>query len=425
MTSLASIIKQMIPDTAQSKSLRAAWQRHRFRPSDKNEPISLRYLLNRRKVESGATYHALLSYNTYLLRAEIPLYDYLFPKPNLGWFGDIPIVGEGLESLAGVPADVGREIVKGVTGSDGKIQIENKPAIEARASEIGQAIANGAGGNIAILCEVWKEEFLSLILKPIRDAGISVQVVKGPQKTGEGGGLGSGLYVLGINNSIQKIASHVFQNKGTKLNDADAWAEKAVIYSRVNVGVGFIDLYSTHLHSGGDIPDLGPLNSAPSPEAKHAVRIQQCEELVDFINRTHDRKNVAILTGDFNINAHDTNRYNELSSVMSKANLFDLWALQYGDTSLGMTNAPNGDFNKVCPMPKAAVCDEMKALPADHGGSRIDYIFIEAPSDQHTFNLDVTVMKRRPFKRAVPTEGEEFMSDHLGLSVGLLCSPLV
>jgi hypothetical protein len=425
MPSLAFIIKQMIPETAQIKSLRAAWQRHRFRPSEKDRPVSLRYLINRRKVESGTTYHVMLSYNTYMLRGEIPLYDYLFPKPDLGFFGDIPIIGEGLEALAGVPAKVGREIVKSVTGSDGKIEIESMPAIEARGSEIGQAIANGEGGNIVVLCEVWKEEFLSRILKPIRDAGISVQVVQGPQKTGDGGGLGSGLYVLGLDSSIQKIASHVFKNKGTTLNDADAWAQKAVIYSRVNVGVGFIDLYSTHLHSGGDMPNLGPLNSTPTDEAKHAVRIQQCEELVDFINKTHDRKNVAILTGDFNINAHDTNKYNELSSVMSKANLFDLWALQYGNTAMGMTNAPNGDFNKVCPMPKAVACDEMKALPADHGGSRIDYIFIEAPSNQHTFNLDVTVMQRRPFKRAVPTEGEQFMSDHLGLSIGLFCSPLV
>jgi hypothetical protein len=222
---------------------------------------------------------------------------------------------------------------------------------------------------------------------------------------------------------MQEFDRHVFKHKGHPLMDADFWARKSVILNRINVGVGIIDLYSTHLHSGGDIPDLQIIDNVPSDDLKHNVRIAQCKEIVDFIKKSHDPTHIAILVGDFNINANDVPKYVDLMDTMMAANMFDLWPIQYGGTATGMTN---GDFNENCAgAGSTTVCDEKSTPIPPTTGSRIDYVFVEAPTAAHTFNLDITVIQRRPFKRPVATEGEQFMSDHIGLSIGLISSPIV
>ena len=205
-----------------------------------------------------------------------------------------------LDFFLGLGPKALRGAILAATGSSGVVTIEKKPALKERASEIGDAIAHGAAGNIAVLCEVWADDLLDRIVAPIKAGkGLTVQVVKGPQKKGQG--LGSGLCVLGINQFVKEVDRHVFAHKGQPLKDADFWARKAIILNQIDVGVGIVDLYGTHLHSGGDIPDLKVVDNIPSEEEKHAVRMGQCQEMVNFINNTHDETHIAMLTGDFNI----------------------------------------------------------------------------------------------------------------------------
>ena len=416
--SLGSIIWEMVPDTF-PKGLRSAWNKHRFGPKETAAHISLRFLADRRDVDRGARFHAMLSYNTFLMRAELPWLDLLFPSaPNP--LEDIPIVGGVSDFFLGLGPNAVKGAIMGATGSSGVVAIEEKPALKERASEIGAAIANGAGGDIAVLCEIWADDLFERIVAPIKNAGLGLQVIKGPQAKGMG--LGSGLYVLGINQPITEMDRHVFKNKGHPLKDADFHSRKSIILNQIDVDVGVIDLYSTHLHSGGDLPDLKIVNNVPSEEDKQAVRLAQCAEMVAFINATHDKTHIAILTGDFNVNAVDQTAHFNLVSLMAQANLFDAWSIQYEGTAVGKTN---GDFHKVCAGASGSHCDEAKSSLTEASGSRIDYVFVEAPTISHTFNLDLTVIRRNPFKRAVATEKQEFMSDHLGLSFGLICSPLL
>ncbi|MBS1811301.1 MAG: hypothetical protein JST84_24265 [Acidobacteria bacterium] len=450
MFSMRSIVSEMVPVTVPDRSLRKAYWRHRFAgpPPHPSTPysVSMRELTRRRDSSIGATRHTLLVYNTYLLRAEIYILDFLLDrvKDAAEEIADdaIPdwIPGSGyLEDAVSWAVDKGTGILKPIL-PDGKVVLEKKPALSARASEIGQELASGNVADIAALCEVWKTDLFEKLMTPLSakySAGLSV--VSGSMANDDSL-TGSGLCVLGLNRSVTKIAEHIFTNKGSRHQDADAWAQKSVILSRIDVGCGKIDLYSTHLHSGNDLGDVQNLNvdlgsldlgvteidfgkigltSAPSEQDKHNVRIAQCEEIVEFIKQTHDPKNIAILVGDFNINAQDQAQHTQLRDVMFKAGLQDLWKRQYNDTSLGMTH---GDPNQICPVNTPADEFANETLPAQ-GGSRIDYVFVELVKKTHSFDLDLTVIKRRPFRRAVATEGEAFMSDHIGLSMDLLCSP--
>jgi hypothetical protein len=62
------------------------------------------------------------------------------------------------------------------------------------------------------------------------------------------------------------------------------------------------------------------------------------------------------------------------------------------------------------------------APTADTGG-RIDYLFVQRPLPEHTFRLDVSRIRRRPFQRPLgPGDSQPFLSDHLGLEVTLFIS---
>src|SRR4051812_31648503 len=112
--SLASIILQMVPDTF-PKGLRAAWNQHRFHPDELAGGISLRFLVSRRDIDRGARFHSVLSYNAYLLRAELPLLDLLFPQPE-NPLSDIPIVGDVTDFFLGLGPTAIKGAIMAVTG---------------------------------------------------------------------------------------------------------------------------------------------------------------------------------------------------------------------------------------------------------------------------------------------------------------------
>ena len=362
----------------QQVSLRAFRNVHRFRPGTPDGHVSLLHLQTRHEplLPFGATAVNLLWYNTFLMKAEIAL---------------------------------------GAFGVDTTITIEKKPALEARADELSAAL-NESDFDLIALGEVYTQDVLDLVLARISPP---LQVVRGP-KAGDGSFLGSGLCVLSRRHNITKVAEHVYKNKGEPLSDADYHARKAAMLTRVDIGgVGSIDLYSTHMHSGGDIPDLRPFysNKIPSEFDKQQVRLAQCSELVRFINDTHDRRNVAIIVGDFNIGAHTRTA----PPVMSQALLTDLWHEQYGARNAGPTI---GNLHHCCPgrvkRPRVALepCDERQAGPSTPG-QRIDYVWVEAAQSSHRFNLDASPIKRMPFRRVTHSMGLDFLSDHIGLATTL------
>src|SRR5262249_3839193 len=147
----------------------------------------------------------------------------------------------------------------------------------------------------------------------------------------------SGLLVLGIGRGIVESTYHTFSVQGDLSRDADALSQKSILLSRVDVGPGVLDIYTTHLFNGGG------LNGGPSPEQRIGIQKTQVDEIVNFIQNTHRKENVALLMGDFNIDARDTTlsyqsppplsipltSYQTLTELLRVVDLFDVWPFQF------------------------------------------------------------------------------------------------
>jgi hypothetical protein len=249
------------------------------------------------------------------------------------------------------------------------------------------------------------------------------------------------------------------------LVDVDRLANKGVQHTVIILPGGEgIDLYTTHLSSGGDgIGKWGSVIglSPPTPEEKAATRRAQIGELCQFIHDTHDASRVAIVVGDFNIDAYDDGRggqrvesaeYQNLVTAFGQVprqnglpptKLYDLWAVPLGTGSNqsvvnGGTNRSGEDsdppiehdYSRVCGNGALVSSVDRFVSGADmfcredsyqSGGSRIDFIFVEVPQPQHTMNLDVSRIRRRQFKRVNPGQ-TAYLSDHLGLELTLYTS---
>lgn len=301
----------------------------------------------------------------------------------------------------------------------GLLSIARAPAIEERAREIGAALQideRRYGNIISVLCEVWKDgergKLLSAwpITKPPRvaigaDAGNLLDLQN----------LGSGLVTVASHNfSITRSRNYIFDERGSKTSDADHYANKGILLAEIDVGFeSNIEIYNTHLLNGGIL-------STPPDAERFPRQRKQLNELVNFFRRNHKAKNVAIIAGDFNISA--TSRYYQtLRDKMRSIDLEDIWALRNGtrgDTNsfvdkLGICRTSPGD---------SRFCDDDVSTEQS---SRIDYIFMQQPNDEHRIYVDFTRPRRRPFwrRRGAPDWNEiRSMSDHLGIETNLIIS---
>ncbi len=305
-----------------------------------------------------------------------------------------------------------------------------------RAREIGKMI--GAQYDVAGLCEVFERERQDDVIAKAGESGRPAQGHRGPEADGELAGSGLLTITFGDASSVESARSqikdalgnifqphdllslsggskdantHVFSNQGSRLHDADAWSRKGVLRTVVDLGVGRLDLYTTHLYKGGD--GLGE----PSDEERWAVKQSQIGEIVAFMTQTHDSRNVAMLMGDFNVGATDVTEYGFLTSQLAKVHLVDLWPF-WMEPPAGIALAKPGgatdnpsrcaDFDKsFCGEPTVP---QSGTVPP---GQRIDYVFVERPRPQHSFTLDFGRMRRRAFH--FPEADDEFLSDHVGL----------
>jgi exonuclease III len=362
------------------------------------------------------------------------------------------------------------DLILELTGLNLSIPMRSTPQMDDRAVEIGAEVFSY---DWVSLCEVWDGRRRGEILSQ----GPPVDSFTGPSEPSPGDWqvLGGGLLVFSPTFPLENKGAHTYQTAGVHrqmaagcdlgaLVDTDIWARKGIQVSALEAGDARIDLYTTHLYSGGQLLDWPALGlPEPTDGEKVSVREAQVDELVEFIRQTHDPRHVAIVAGDFNIAGAEPEyatlaKLNDISSLFpgfenSRFGFDDWWNLEVfkkvfptDDVEFGTQGHTNrhGDgndpiidtFDSICAVfsrdqakPESGnqndfYCDERGAYDKNATGNRIDYILIERPTELHSFMLDVSRVRRRAFKRTGShTEPQFFLSDHLGLEVSLFVSP--
>ncbi len=387
-----------------------------------------------------------LSQNTYLLQGlQIPLDRWIDDAVGwdaLAWFG-LPWGGALLAALnltsvanlaiAEIPALFGwtpSKVIRFLTGIDlGGVKIGAKPALEERASEYGSALS---GYDVCCLCEVWTEDSRHRIFDGL-DRHLWRSSI-GPDGSGDWTLAGSGLFFL-AKLPIVRTETMVYSNLGKRLRDSDAWSKKGAMLNVLDLGFGHLELFQTHLFYGGGLKVV----AEPSTEDRMSVWSAELEELAAFIRRHHQPENVALLTGDFNMRGGDAHEYGKLRHAMDALDLHDPWAWDvYGNNpSEGLTcrytdteplvrtfdaecrYQPDGDVGQICD----DRFEDFKSPRPPFGVGRYDFLFAERPKREHRYSLEVSRVLRRPFRRARITDGESFLSDHLGLDATLFLRP--
>jgi len=411
--SLRQVASEMDPlaDKRSGVQLKSLLKQHRWltgTPSNRLREVV------RRHSESATI--KFLSYNTYLTEAHITLPD---PLPDL--------------------------------------RITAKPALHTRAREIGQRIF--AEYDFASLYEVMQEQQRNEILEAWGPS---------PPDNFFGGTLSS-LFTISKKFSIGRRENKTYENKGKAKSirippviglkvdislDSDFYAEKGVMLTEIVTPFGTVEVYSTHLMFGGGFGKTGedllnaatPLDghiSESSADERFEIQKNQLDELIEFYHQQHhrdaanNRSNVAIICGDFNIDGSDGKHFGELKNRLAAIGMKDAWAetpffnnLTGGQTARnddGDSRPLEGNFDNICTGLKTNqdYCDDSLAPnhppPLDCVG-RFDFIFIEDPQPDHQCNVDLSRVRRRQFRRPQDSDGQFFLSDHLGLETTLIIS---
>lgn len=325
-----------------------------------------------------------------------------------------------------------------IAGVPEELTLAEKPALKARAREIGEVLRID-GYDLVALCETWnadtREELLNHWQLPVATSHLARGRPEGDAF------LGDGLLVGSRSGEVVDVKRRAFDTRGIDrfpgrlldmVADDELWAQKGILLVRIDTGVGEVDLYVTHLYfgtglAGSDVAKFFPHVTPPTNSEREAVRTRQLEQLGQFITETHRPENVAMVCGDFNIDASgkhpDYAGLAALQQLMNQHNLEDRWIEPHGK----LEGATGGKFDKICGALQTGdprYCDDTASSSDTTDGYRIDLILVEKVKPQHSFMLDVTRIRRRPFPRAQVTENQAYMSDHLGLDCTLLASPL-
>jgi hypothetical protein len=389
---------------------------HRWPTGTPPRPLSLRSLTTRHHHPQKVTIK-FLWYNTFLLPGfDIPAGT--FVGAVVGFVGGA-ILGRIFDGL-------------GIT----TITIGEKPALELRALEIGTALRQD-GYDLAALCEAFNTRERELILEAW-PAAEKPFVAEGPDNSGKAIVASSGLFTIGSESRISHLYQrHTFTERGNRYRDADAWANKGVLLTEVDLGFGQarLEVYSTHLFAGGGIPNLPDvdelgLDQELSEEERLRIKLAQVDELVEVVRRYHRPNNVALIVGDFNTDADNPDAYGSLIDKMHSLDMEDIWAMRNG--TVGYTSS---DPSELGPSRFSVLdadgryCNDFDTPQDSAGGrvgGRIDYVFVERQKPEHGFLLDVTRPRRRLFPRlqgAPDFDKIQFMSDHVGLEVTLMATP--
>ncbi len=305
--------------------------------------------------------------------------------------------------------------------------------LDPRVGEVAEMVSREY--DLAALCEVFTRASRERILGAARQQGRTVDHAVGPPKGPGVGREGSGLLGLCLGQpgarGMVRTAWRAFTRNGDPLREGDAWATKGVLLMEVDLGPGRLEIYCTHLLWGNDLlaSDRRLLRLA-SPRLSQrrllGLRLSQVDDLLAFYREQHDPRNVALVAGDFNMSAQDPGAYAALVERMASVSLRDAWPYPgrerpspRGDTFATGNGGRLSRLEWLGPVDGQGCLDDGAAPPRPTG--RIDYIFVEDPAPGHTFNLDLTRIRRRAF----PREGkaQRYLSDHVGLSTTLIASP--
>lgn len=403
--SLRQLAKEM-DRLAQPSSVRVSdlikW--HRWKPDARR---SCREVARRHSPSTSVAIR-FLSYNTYLLKAKLKL-----PDP----FRDV--------------------------------ELKAKPEIEDRARELGRILRSDY--DLACLYEIMEHEQKSHILEAwgsTPPAHILVDRL-------------TSLLTISQRFPIVRHAYHKFSVRGKSYDinlglasvkvslDSDFYADKGVLLTEIETPCGNIEIYSTHLMFGGGLGDAVKdiLNIIPgdhmtpsNSDERLEIELQQIDELIAFYNakHVHHPKNVALVCGDFNIDASDQPKYERIRQRFEAVGMRDAWAegpfrnqLQGGQTARnddGDESPKENNFENVCvPLMGSfgdLYCDDTQTtISTSHYVGRFDLLFVQDPDPVHDCNLDVARVRRRAFQRPHATNSQQgFLSDHLGLDTTLFVS---
>lgn len=451
------------PKTILDTARRLHWERHLPTTLDEPlRPISLRHIAGR---IGGPQTERLrfLSYNTYLLTGFSPpigrWIDDTIGWDALSWFGIpyggallailgiVPIPGLALGAVLKAAGLTPSKVIKQVTNIDLNDlgRIGGKPTLNQRADVIGRHLVGSNVYDVCCLSEVFAEDTHKRILSSLDNTWDHRM---GPDASGAWTIIGSGLLFLARKWPIVRQASIVYAERGNKQRDSDAWANKGILLNVLRLAAGDLEIFQTHTFYGGGLPNL----SGPSSQERRAVTQKELDELVAFYHLHHNVKNVAIITGDFNLNGADvTGDYSHIERTFAKINMRDAWMYpgqlhrNDGGYTCRYTDGSDSENEKDFSNVGAVLAEQDPALsmlttyckddvpgkgyappPTREGTGRMDYIFVENPTPEHAYHLDVSRILRRSFPQKTDDGGEQelFLSDHMGLDCTLFLSPL-
>jgi hypothetical protein len=304
------------------------------------------------------------------------------------------------------------------------VTVESAPEPDERAFEVGEALAAN-GYDIAALCEVFGDGFRNGVRDGLDSGGAAHRDRVGPtadwNDVGPGSGLQTHLTGSRADRLIVSTTEMEYDEKGAEWCDSDYYAHKGVLHTEINVGPGNIDLYSSHMFAGGGLPFCDG-----TPTDRYEARGNQADELIAFVESTARPQNVTMVMGDFNI-SRERDEYDHLRRLMDELGMYDAWEAHGGNPEPGYAGTNDDAFGEGCLVDPSGeppyYCNEADSSDA---GNRIDYILVEEPKPEHTFELDVGGMKRASFWREkgdplefADAEGSpNYLSDHMGLEFG-------
>lgn len=301
------------------------------------------------------------------------------------------------------------------------------PAAALRARQIGEALAGNY--DVAAFAEAFEPAERSLLLEAWSAEG-AVESAVGPSRSfpprGPAAFATSGLLTVTDHLPIVRRAAMVFETRGSRVHDADAWANKGALLVELDPGVGGarLEVVSTHLIWGTGL--IGG-SRARDPRRRHELRMAQVDELVRFIEGHHRRENGLVLVGDFNVPAHDPTApggpqrwYDDLCERLAPLGLVDTWA--EAGIGLGPTcGAATDPFDEDDADAPGMLRDDLKATLGE-GRERIDYVFVRRATTSGELAVSFDRPRRRAFRRQPGSDAYDKLprlSDHLALSVNL------
>jgi endonuclease/exonuclease/phosphatase family metal-dependent hydrolase len=319
-----------------------------------------------------------------------------------------------------------------VGAGPGGLTLHEKPLVETRAPEVGAAVRDAY--DVTALAEVFRPQEVAAVLA---GAGVDPEAaVRGPATAAPSSFTSSGLLTF-ARHPIVRTEQVVFRTRGRRLRDSDVWSRKGVLMVELDLGLpGNLEVFSTHLFYGGDLLWSGARHR--SPEIAE-VRQAQVHELLGFVDAVHHPANVALVVGDFNIDAEGRGADGWaqpgegaeaaalLRGMFDDAGFDDAWT-SVGDGpgwTCDLVEAPDERFEPDPAEPHLCAEPAPAALPGDQL-SRIDHAYLQRPTPSHRLDVRIGRFRRRAFPRSEQAPDHDVMatlSDHLGLHLELEVHP--